>query len=715
MTEKNEPNLESPEYYFNRELSWIRFNERVLHEGCDETVPLLERVKFLAIVSSNFDEFFMVRVAGLQQQLEAGRLGRDPSGMTCGEQLDAISERIHSVFNEHSNQVGNVFSLLRKHGINFVKSSDWTDDDRLYLAHYFGEQLQPIVTPLAIEDPESMPLLSSLRLFVALVLKCRHHKAEHGEPEDKLAMVPVPAVLPRFIHLPSREGYRLTTQEEAITAYATQLFPGYQIESAAAVRFTRDADVAIQDEEADDLLDNIEHVVRDRRRRRCVRMEISANAPEKLRLWLQNICKIDQKFIFQTNEIIDANCLWEIAGLSGYDNLREEDWPPCDSQDLIGDEEDTIWEILQKHDVLLFHPYEKYDAVVRLVSEAADDPKVLAIKQTLYRTSGDSSIVASLIRAAENGKEVSVLVELKARFDEERNIRWARRLEDAGCHVIYGVTGLKTHAKALLIVRRESSAIRRYVHLATGNYNERTARIYSDLGLMTSNRRITTDVASFFNLLTGYSETVGWSAMTVEPGRLADRVVNLIEREIRKHTPDQPGMIMAKFNSLEHPKIIQALYRASQAGVQIKLNVRGICMLKPGIEGVSENIEVRSIIDRYLEHARIYYFRNGGNEEIFLSSADLMRRNLEKRFETFFPIDSPILQRRLVDILDVYFSDNAKARKLLPDGRYVPIPKTKNAATVRAQELLHRKTAEASELSKGVKTRYTPLKAPQED
>jgi len=408
--------------------------------------------------------------------------------------------------------------------------------------------------------------------------------------------------------------------------------------------------------------------------------------------------------------MLDTTALWEIAGRREFESLAHPDWPPREPRDLIGSE--NIWQAVQDHDVMLFHPYESFAPVVRLVEEAAHDPQVLAIKQTLYRTSGDSPIVKALGRAAANGKEVTVLVELKARFDEARNVVWARRLEDAGCHVIYGIAGLKTHAKALLIVRRESGRIQRYVHLSTGNYNDKTALLYSDVGIITRDREIAADVAALFNLLTGYSEAVGWSKLAVEPGRLRERFVELIEREIDVSNRDEPGLIIAKVNSLEHPDICQALYRASGKGVRVRLNVRGICCLRPGVAGLSENIEVRSIIDRYLEHARIFYFRNGGHEEVYLSSADWMRRNLDKRLEIIFPVTSPAIRRRLIRILETYFADNVKSRRLLPDGSYEPVRRGRPA--IRAQEQFYQQAVEAAQSAEQTVIRYQPLKAPGE-
>jgi polyphosphate kinase len=523
-------------------------------------------------------------------------------------------------------------------------------------------------------------------------------------------MVPVPGRFGRFVTLPAEAGVRLARLEDVIAANVGILFPGCDVLATGIFRITRDADVAIQDDDASDLLHVVEEAVLGRRRRAAVRLEISAHADPRLKQWIQLWLQVDSEDVYRINGMLDATSLWELAGRQGFENLTRPEWTPQPAADLLGD--DDLWQVLGDRDVMLFHPYESFDPVVQLVERAADDPKVLAIKQTLYRTSGDSPIVRALGRAAAGGKEVTVLVELKARFDEAQNVTWARRLEDAGCHVIYGIAGLKTHAKALLIVRRETRRIRRYVHLATGNYNEKTARIYSDVGIITGNREITADVAAFFNLLTGYSEAVGWSKLTVEPVQLRQRFIDLIDREIQVSTADQPGLIMVKVNSLQDQEITRALYRASQAGVQVMLNIRGICCLRPGVENVSENIEVRSIIDRFLEHARIFYFRNGGHEEVYLASADWMKRNLDKRLEIIFPVTSPVIRRRLIRMLQTYFADNVKARRLLADGTYEPVPR--RGARVSAQEQFYHEAVEAARNAEQSGVRFRPLTAPKE-
>ncbi|MCE5267662.1 MAG: polyphosphate kinase 1, partial [Planctomycetaceae bacterium] len=601
--------LKAPHLYINRELSWLEFNHRVLQEGLDPELPLLERLKFLAIVNSNLDEFFLVRVAGLAQRRAANLRRRDAAGMTAAEQMTAIADRVHRMVNEQAAGVREVFARLAEHGLHVWNRDHWSDDHRRFARSYFAREIQPILTPLAIEDLSPGPLLPNLQLHVAAMITRR---GKDNDPEQRVVVVPVPSQLSRWVPLPAESGVHLAPVEDVIADNLSVLFPGAEIVATAAFRITRDADVILQDdEEIDDLLHVMEEVVLSRRRRDPVRLTISARSDARLRSWLANWLKLDDQQVYDLDGPQEASALMELVGRPGFDALRIDDWPPQPPRDLIGVE--NPWEAIEDHDVLLFHPYESFDPVVKLVEQAAEDPQVLAIKQTLYRTSGDSPIVRALARAAQNGKEVTALVELKARFDEWRNVNWARRLEDAGVHVIYGVAGFKTHAKALLIVRRQDQRIQRYVHLATGNYNDRTARLYSDIGLMTCDRDFASDVAAFFNLLTGYSESVGWAKLAVAPLGLRQKLLDLIEREIHASTTDRPGLIMAKTNSLEDAETCRALYRASQAGVKITLNVRGICCLRPGIAGVSENIEVRSIVDRFLEHARAFYFRNGGH------------------------------------------------------------------------------------------------------
>ncbi|MCL4195184.1 MAG: polyphosphate kinase 1, partial [Thermoguttaceae bacterium] len=672
----------------------------------NEELPLLERLKFLAIVSSNLDEFFMIRVAGLMQAREAGVRRRDVAGLTPAQQLEAICLRAHRMMAEQAAGIRRAVEQLAGHGIHVLEAKDWTEDQQKWLKSFFAKEVLPVLTPLAVEQLDPCPVLAGLQLHVGLVLKAK----KGGEEREAIAVLPVPTVFPRFVTVPAERELYFTRLEDVIAANAGEVFPGHEVLAAAVFRITRDADVAIQDDDASDLLHNVEQAVLERRRRAAVRLAISAGADRRLKKWLTEWLAVRPDDVYEIDGMLDATALWEIARLPGYESLKSPDWPPQPPADLV--ESEDLWETLQGRDVLLFHPYESFEPVVQLVQQAAEDPQVLAIKQTLYRTSGDSPIVRALERAAENGKEVTALVELKARFDEARNVGWARRLEDAGCHVVYGIAGYKTHAKALLIVRREPPIIRRYVHLSTGNYNDRTARMYSDIGMMTTDRDIVADVAAFFNLLTGYSEAVGWSKLTVEPSSLKQRFIDLIDREARVSSADRPGLIMAKVNSLQDRDICEALYRASQGGVKVMLNIRGICCLRPGVAGVSENIEVRSIIDRYLEHARVFYFRNGGHEEVYMSSADWMRRNLEKRLEIIFPVADAACRRRLIGILKTYFADNVKARVLRADGSYEPV--AKKGPKVRAQEKFFREAVEAVRAASQTTVRFRPLVRPKE-
>ncbi|MDY0170937.1 MAG: polyphosphate kinase 1 [Thermoguttaceae bacterium] len=701
--------LKSVDLYINRELSWLEFNDRVLREGLNTELPLLERAKFLAIVSSNLDEFFMVRVAGLMQQRAAGVRRRDFSGLSPAAQLTRISDRVHAMVAEQSEGVAAVLGLLADERLSVLSRQQWNDAQRERLAKHFAREILPILTPLAVQDLDPIPLLPGLQLYVAVLLR-RNGKGAAEADRRKIAVVPVPTQLRRFVPLPAEEGAQFALLEDVIADNAALAFPGCEIVAATCFRITRDADVDVRDDDAGDLLHAIEEAVLARRRRAAVRLEIVAGANRHVRKWLTGWLGVRNEDIYEIDGMLDATALWQLAGLEGFDKLRSPDWPPQPPRDLIGC--DDLWEAVQDHDVLLFHPYESFDPVIQLLEQAAADPDVLAIKQTLYRTSGDSPIVRALERAGQSGKEVTVLVELKARFDEARNINWARRLEDAGCHVIYGIANYKTHSKALLIVRRESGRIRRYAHLATGNYNDKTARLYSDLGLLTCDRDIATDVAAFFNLLTGYSETVGWSKLTIAPTGLRQRFIDLIEREIQVSTADSPGLIRAKVNSLQDAEIIRALYRASQAGVKVQLNVRGICCLRPGIKGFSDNIEVTSIIDRFLEHARIFHFRNGGHEEVYLGSADWMRRNLSRRLEILFPIIDRNLRRRVIDILDTFLADNVKARRLRPDGVYELV--VRSGPKIRAQEKLYREAVEAFRLSEKSAPQFRPIERPKE-
>ena len=650
--------------FFNRELSWLAFNERVLEEAADPTTPLLERVKFAAIASSNLDEFFMVRVAAVRREVEEEITTTDLAGLTPSQQLEAIRQRAH-VFVARLYRLVNeeLLPALRAERISIVPVATLNEPRRAALAAFFREGLFPVLTPLAIDVSRPFPLLASLSLNLALLLE-----ADGEEPWRRLAIVQVPSGLSRLADVSGGDGVCYVLLEDVIGAQLAQLFPGQVILESAVIRLARDAELELDDEGGNTHLEVVEREVRRRRRSDVVRLEVESSASEELLGMLREQLDISAEDVYAVPGPLDLRVLLALTELPGLDALRD---PPLQPASLAGEQEHRdLFEMLDGRDILLHHPYESYDPVVALIDRAADDPDVLAIKQTLYRTSIGSPIIAALQRAAERNKQVTVLVELTARFDEERNIRWARALEQAGAHVIYGVRRYKTHAKICLIVRRTPSGLRRYVHLGTGNYNERTARIYTDFSLMTSAQAFAEDATAFFSALTGYSDPPRLKRLVMAPTHLRPRFLKLIDRERRRAAGGQPAEILAKMNSLIDEDIISALYTASQGGVQIKLNVRGICALRPGIAGLSENIEVVSIVDRFLEHSRIYYFLNGGEEQVYLASADWMSRNLDRRVELMFPVDDAAHKATVLNALRAMFRDNVKARCLRPDGSY---------------------------------------------
>ncbi len=699
MSAKLKISLDNPQLYINRELSWLEFDKRVLDMAMRENMPPMERMKFLAIFSSNLDEFFMIRVAGLIQRVDAGVQATDPSGLTATEQLDLIRQKTLELTAQHAESTMSLLTSLRKFGLYVLRRGDWNSDQRRFWREYFQHHLLPLLTPIAVMDTQTFPLLPNLQMHLGITLSPKNSE------EKQILVIPVPTALPRFIAMPSKESSYWVTIEDILVEFANLIVPDKIIISADIFRITRDADVKIQEDEAADLLETIEAAVLERRRRKAVRIEISTNCSQMLRDWIIVQFDVTETQLYPIVGLPDARCLWELIGRSGFESLRWPDWPAQKPNDLVGF--DSVWDAVSDHDVMLFHPYESFEPVVEWIQSAAEDPNVLAIKQTLYRTSPDSPIINALEQAARRGKEVTVLVELKARFDEARNIRWARRLEDAGCYVIYGVAGLKTHAKALLIIRREGGRIKRYAHLSTGNYNDKTARLYSDVGFFTCDPQLTLDVGAFFNLLTGFSESVGWSKLTIAPTSLRRRLLEFIEREIKANSPDHPGLIILKANSLEDKEICQSLYRAAIAGVKICLNIRGICCLRPGIKAISDNIEVVSILDRYLEHARIYYFGNGGHSEVYLSSADMMGRNLDRRLELLFPITQPNLKQRLYDILTTYFSDTISAWQLRSDSSYELL--FPGEQPIRSQQQFYDHAAGIARLQKA-QFRFNPIR-----
>lgn len=693
------------QYYFNRELSWLEFNYRVLHEALDSRTPLLERLKFMAIFSANLDEFFMVRVAGLKQQVEAAVSKLTPDGRTPQEQLNAISERLRPMITKQHQHFEQVLQpRLADEGIYILEYVDLNQEQRTYLQNYFEEQIFPVLTPLAVDPGHPFPYISNLSLNLAVVVKDAETEEEH------FARVKVPKVLPRFVDLPEKLRLQHNNQPAAWTGVPLEqviahnlefLFPGMNIQEYYPFRVTRNADLEVEEDEADDLMLAIEQELRKRRMGgSTVRMEIKASTPKGIRDTLMRELGVAENDVYDIEGTLSLGDLMAFMSLP-LPHLKDKDWTPvipprlrrisdCDNQGVDSEEDgEDFFSIIQQRDLIFHHPYQSFPASVqRFITSAAHDPNVLAIKMTLYRTSGDSPIVNALISAAENGKQVAVLVELKARFDEENNILWARKLEKAGVHVVYGLVGLKTHTKTALVVRRENKQIRRYVHIGTGNYNPKTARIYTDIGLISCNQDLGADLTDLFNYLTGYSRQQSYRKLLVAPVNLRQRMLGLIQREIDHAKQGKHGRIVAKMNALVDPKIIEMLYEASQAGVKIDLIVRGICCLCPGVEGVSDNIRVISIVGRYLEHSRIFYFHNDGEEQVFIGSADWMPRNLDRRVEAVVPIEDADLAKDLQEILGIMLADNRQAWDLQPDGHYIQRHPDKNCPEQSTHQIL---------------------------
>lgn len=698
--------LNDPQYYLNRELSWLEFNKRVLHEAFDSRTPLLEKLKFLAIFSSNLDEFFMVRVAGLKKQVEAEVHQLTPDGRTPEEQLIAISKELHPIIEkQHHHFHQNLRPKLIEAGIHLVDYIDLNPEQRLYYQHYFEKQIFPILTPLAVDPSHPFPYISNRSLNLAVLVN------DPESDEDHFARVKVPRTLARFLELPP-ELYNPSNDkgkirwmgvplEQIIAHNLEPLFPGMNIQEYYPFRITRNADLSVQEDEADDLLLAIEQELRKRRiGGLVVRMEIMVNTPPKVREMLMREMFLKEEDIYEVEGLVGLGDLMSLMALP-LPHLKDPEWSPrvphhlhalrelqTDPFSLEQEEGPSIFEIIRERDLFFHHPYDSFSSTVqRFITEAAHDPKVVAIKMTLYRTSGDSPIVKALIAAAENGKQVVALVELKARFDEENNIQWARTLESAGVHVVYGLVGLKTHTKVVMVVRRDADQMRRYVHIGTGNYNPKTAKLYTDLGILSCRDELGADLTDLFNFLTGYSRQRSYRKLLVAPVSLRLGMMKLIEREIEHARNGHHARIVAKMNSLVDPKIIAALYQASQAGVQIDLIVRGICCLRPGIPGVSDRIRVISIVGRFLEHARIFYFHNQGAEESYIGSADWMRRNLDRRVEAVTPIDDPDIQKDLQEILGVMLADNRHAWELQPDGSYIQRQPPENVEPQSSQDI----------------------------
>lgn len=699
-----EINLSDPQYYFNRELSWLEFNNRVLNEAFDPRTALLERLKFLAIFSSNLDEYFMVRVAALKQQVEVQVTKLSADGLTAAEQLQLIGDRLRPlVMQQHRHFAQAICPLLTEHGIHILNYIELNQEQRTYLQRYFDEQIFPVLTPLAIDPGHPFPYISNISLNLAVVVK------DPVSGEELLARVKIPKILPRFLELPTAAGLQPgdpavvwagVPLEQVIAHNLESLFPGMNIQEYYPFRVTRDGDLALAEDEADDLLQAIEQELRKRRySSSAVRLEVQADMPVAMQTMIRAELDLTENDIYPVEGLLSLRDLFPLADLS-VPELKDPPWASAtpfrlrrqlgskrnDSRIVV---EDDLFAVIRNQDLMVHHPYHSFSSTVqRFISQAAHDSDVLAIKMTLYRTSGDSPIVHALIDAAENGKQVTVLVELKARFDEANNINWARKLESAGVHVVYGLVGLKTHTKVILVVRREDGLIRRYVHVGTGNYNHKTARLYTDIGLFSSRAELGADLTDLFNYLTGYSRQQAYRRLLVAPVNLRDRFLSLIQREADHARNGNHARIVAKMNSLVDPPLIAALYAASQAGVQIDLIVRGMCCLRPGLPDISDNIRVISIVGRLLEHSRIFYFHNNGAAEVFIGSADWMPRNLDRRVEAVVQVEDEAIAKDLQEILGIMLADNRQAWDLNSDGHYLQRRPANGEPEQSAQKLL---------------------------
>lgn len=708
--------------YVNRELSWLEFNYRVLSEARDKSLPLFERLKFLGITASNLDEFFMVRVASLKDMVHARYTKPDIAGLNPAEQLAAIAAKTHElVLLQYSTYTRSLVPALRQQGLTIVtRHEELSREQKEFTDKYFKENVYPVLTPMAFDSSRPFPLVRNKTLNIAALL----HKKKEKNTDAEFAMVQVPAMLPRFVELPvgqgedGREMRYVILLEEIIERNMASLFLNYDILAAHPFRIMRNADLTIDEEEAVDLLEEIQKQLKKRQWGEVIRLEIEDKTDKRLLKILKKEFAVGSQDIFEINGPLDLTFLSKMyGGVKGFDNLKAAPYLPQPIPRLMNDED--IFTNIRAGDIFLHHPYHSFDPVVEFVRSAAKDPEVLAIKQTLYRVSGNSPIIAALAAAADNGKQVSVLVELKARFDEENNINWAKKLEKSGCHVIYGLVGLKTHSKITLVVRREEDGIRRYVHLGTGNYNDSTAKLYTDCGIMTCHPLIGQDATAVFNMLSGYSEPPGWNKLMVAPVWLRPQLLRLIRRETEHARAGRPGRIIAKMNSLCDKEIIAAFYEAGAAGVQIDLIVRGICCLKAGVEGLSETISVRSIVGNFLEHSRIFYFENNGNPRIYMGSADIMPRNLDKRVEIVFPVEDEKIKEQVYHILEVELEDNVKAHILKPDGSYEKIDK-RGKTLVNSQEQFCQEAVHEAKLAKRerefVKSRvFIPIESHNQD
>ena len=710
--------FDQPDNFTNRELSWLEFNQRILGEARDRKNPLFERMKFLSITASNLDEFFMVRIASLKDMVNARYQKKDIAGMTAQEQLRALNEKMQAFCEKQYTTYNRaLLPKLSEEGLEIISFSELSEKEMDFLEEYFHKNIYPVLTPMAIDSSRPFPLIQNKTLNIAALIKSRN-KDKKEKKEYDIATVQVPSVLPRVILLPQKDGpkrkCRVILLENVIEHYLDVLFLNHEIICSAPYRIMRNADLSIDEDDAEDLLKEIEKSLKMRQWGEVIKFEYEERMDKRLVKYLKKQFKVHSCDMYAFNGPLDLTFLMKCYGIEGFEDLKEAPYIPQKNKKLRADK--NIFNQIRKGDVLLHHPYESFDPIVAFIKQAAEDENVLAIKQTLYRVSGHSPIIAALEQAAENGKQVTVLVELKARFDEENNINWARKLEKAGCHVIYGLVGLKTHCKIALVVRREADGIRRYVHLGTGNYNDSTAKLYTDTGMFTCRNAVGEDATAVFNMLSGYSEPANWNQLIVAPIWMKKRFLEMIARETQNAKEGKPAKIIAKCNSLCDRKIILALYEASCAGVQIDLIVRGICCLVAGKPGVSENIRVRSIVGTFLEHARIFYFYNDGNEEVYMGSADWMPRNLDRRVEIVFPVEAPDLKEKAKHILDVQLRDTLKAHCLLEDGTYRKVDRRGKEAVEAQKTFCEEAIAAANESKEKVRKKRTfdPLFSPQE-
>lgn len=663
--------------YTNRELSWLDFNYRVLEEAFEKENPELERLKFLGISASNLDEFFMVRVAGLMQQVRFDYKTPDPAGLAPARQLELVREKVRQFSKKQYNCLGrSILPAMEKYGFRIVKPTELYEEQKRHISEYYSRILFPVLTPLAVDRSRPFPYLANKGLYIALRLK--------KDGDAHFAIVQVPSIMPRLVPLPSPQGCRhFIFQEDILAMHMDSLFEQYSIKAMLPFRITRNSDLHI-DDDAEDLLEEIQESIKKRKHGQPVRLEVESGADPKLLDFLLEMLEVELEDVFEVGGPLDLTFCMKLASIDGFDELKLKAIQPALPADFYG--QDDVFAAIRERDRMVYHPYESFQAVSDFLEAAANDKNVLAIKQTLYRVSGNSPIIRSLIKAAENGKQVTAMVELKARFDEENNIHWAKELEKAGCHVIYGLPGLKTHCKILLVVRREEGGIRRYLHLGTGNYNDSTAKLYTDIGMFTCKESFGFDASSLFNVLTGYSRPPAYQKMVAAPEGLRPFLLAMIRTEAGNARSGNVAGITIKVNSLVDEEIIAALYDASQAGVKIRLIVRGICCLVPGVAGYSENIQVISIVGRFLEHSRIFVFENGGKARIYMGSADIMPRNLDRRVELLFPVEEPVLRRRVLDYVDISWRDTVNARVLNEQGEYSMIDK-------RGKEILDSQSA----------------------